>query len=142
MKKIYYNILAVLSLLPVAAVAAVAAPFASLLEEDVDIVVSMHSLAELHAAWEGHPFAEIAENSDLQAFFAPLLEAASDDEDDNTIGFMENELGLTVDEFLEIFPGQSAVAMFNLPELAMKVEDRPSVGLWLSSPEMASVSKK
>jgi hypothetical protein len=88
----------------------------------------MHSLAELHAAWEGHPFAEIAENSDLQAFFAPLLEAASDDEDDNTIGFMENELGLTVDEFLEIFPGQIAVAMFNLPELAMKVEDRPSVG--------------
>ena len=128
MKKTYFNILAALSLLPSVALAA---PFDSLLEEDVDMVVSMRSLAESRAAWDTHPFAEFAENPEIQAFFAPLMGAASEDEDEEESfsEFMENELELTVDELFEIFPGQMAVAMFNMPEMMMEEDDQPSIAI-------------
>lgn len=121
----YSKMLATLSLLPSLLCAA---PFDSLLEEDVDVVLSMRSLAESREVWSNHPFAEIAEDPELVAFFAPLMEEASDSEEESFAEYMENELGLTVDEFFELFPGQMAIAMFNLPEMMMEEEDRPSVG--------------
>lgn len=122
----YSKILATLSLLPSLLCAA---PFDSLIEEDVDIFLSMRSLAETREAWSSHPFAEIAEDPELVAFFAPLMEEASDSEEESFAEYMENELGLTVEEFFELFPGQMAVAMFKLPEMVMEEEDRPSVGV-------------
>ena len=126
MKKTCSKILATLSLVPFVSFAA---PFDSLLEEDVDIVVSMRSLAESRTAWETHPFAEFAENPEMQAFFVPLMEVASEDEEESFSEFMENEFELTVDELFEIFPGQMAVAMFNMPEMIMEEDDRASVAI-------------
>lgn len=119
------KILATLSLLPSLVTAA---PFDSLLKDDVDIVLSMRSLAETREAWSNHPFAEIAEDPKMVAFFAPLMEESSDGEEESFAAYMENELGLTTEEFFEIFLGQMAIAMFNLPEMVMGEEDRPSIG--------------
>lgn len=128
MKKHLLKILAAFSLCPTLALSE---PFDSLLEEDVDVVVSMRSLAETREAWETHPFAELVADPELQAFFAPLMEdeAAEDDEEQGFSDFVEDELGLTLDEFLDLFPGQISIVMFNLPEMMLEDVERPEMAL-------------
>jgi len=108
-----------------------AAPFSSLIEEDVDIFVSVRSFAETRAGWEGHPLAEVFEDSELQAFFQPLLGADADagDEEESMTEVLENEFGLTWDEFFKLFSGQMALAWFNLPEVVLELADEPEIVL-------------
>lgn len=106
-----------------------AAPFNSLIEADVDVFFSARSLAESRAAWEGHPIAEVIDDPKMQEFFQPLLDAAAEEgeADESFSEVMENEFGLTEDEFFELFPGEIAMAWFNLPELVMEQAERPEL---------------
>ena len=104
-----------------------AEPFSALIEDDVDIFLSARSIAEIRADWVGHPFAEVVESPDLQAFFEPLLDVESKRESPTEI--LENEFGLTWDELFERFPGQSAMAFYNLPELLLREVERPELVL-------------
>jgi hypothetical protein len=106
-----------------------AVPFNSLVEEDVDVFFSVRSLAESRAEWEGHPLAEVIENPKLQEFFQPLFDASAEvaEEEESMTEVMENEFGLTVDDFFELFPGEIALAWYNLPELALEQAERPDL---------------
>lgn len=107
-----------------------AAPFSSLIEDDVDVFLSLRSLAESRTQWEGHPFAEVIEDPELQDFFAPLLDAQSEGSDEESFTeVLENEFELTVEELFELFPGQVALAWFNMPELILEQAERPEMVL-------------
>lgn len=110
-----------------AASALSAAPFESMIEDDVDVYLSIRSMAESRADWEGHPFAEVIESPELEAFFEPLMGGAADPGEESATEILENEFGLTWDELFELFPGQSVVAFYNLPELLLKQAERPEL---------------
>jgi hypothetical protein len=89
----------------------------------------MRSLAESRSSWAGHPFAAVLEDPGLQAFFEPLTQAAEafekGAEAESATEVLENEFGLSWDELFELFPGQTAVAFHNLPELLLQQTERP-----------------
>jgi len=114
-----------------AASALPAAPFETIVGDDVDIYLSIRSLAETRAEWAGHPFAELLESPELEAFFEPLLDAESapGQEKESATEILENEFGLTWDELFDLFPGRSAAAFYNLPELLLHRAERPELVL-------------
>ena len=103
------------------------APFNSILEEDVDIVLSLRSLAESRESWSDNPFARVFNDPELQAFFAPMIEAAMEGKDESFTQVMEDEFGLTWDEFFVLFPGEFGVALYNLPEMLLGEAERPEL---------------
>jgi len=106
----------------------VAASFSTVIEDDVDIYVSIRSLAESRSQWETHPIAEVIENPQLQAFFEPLFQSEAELEDEESFTeVLKNDFGLTWDEVFELFPGQVTIACFNVPELILKQAERPEL---------------
>lgn len=97
-----------------------AEPLHKFLEPDVQLVISARSLAETHAEWETHSLAKIYEDESLQVFldeFSKAKDAA--DGDDKSTGFiqvMEDEFNLSVEDFLELFPGEIAMAFYNITD--------------------------
>lgn len=115
--------------------------FHSQIEDDVDIVISMRSLAESRRQWKGHPFAQVVEDPQVQDFFAPLIDAQNESDEEGFTEVMENEFGLTWDELFELFPGELAIALHNLPELVMGDAERPELVImadYTGSPERLS----
>lgn len=102
-------------------------PFHSILEEDVDILLSFRSLAESRESWSGHPFAKLFNDPEVQAFFAPMIESTAEGQDESFTQVMENEFGLTWDEFFELFSGEFCVALYNLPEVLLGEMERPEL---------------
>jgi hypothetical protein len=97
--------------------------------DDADIYLSLRSIAETRQDWVDHPFAELYKMPDLQAFFEPWRDLATDAESDteSATEVLKNEFGLTWDELFELFPGQSALVLYHLPELILKQVERPEV---------------
>ena len=108
-----------------------ALPFDSVLSEDVDVSVGLRSMAEAHADWEGHPFAEVVNDPELQKFLQPFWaqEAEEAEDKESFTEVMENEFGLTWEEFFDLFPGQMSLSLFNLPELVVGEDEEPELVL-------------
>jgi hypothetical protein len=102
-------------------------PLDDYLDETVDLHLSLRSLAETRAAWEAHPFAELARDTQVQAFFAPLFEDEADDDAESFTKVMENEFELTWDELFELLPGQMTLSLFNFSELLLEQAERPEL---------------
>jgi hypothetical protein len=107
-----------------------AVPLSSRIDGDVNVLLSIRSLAESRAAWAGHPLAETFQDPELQGFFQPFLanEAELPDEESFT-EVLENEFDLSVDELLALFPGQVSLAWFNLSELALGQSERAEIAI-------------
>lgn len=96
-----------------------AVPLADYVESDVQLVLSARSLAESYEQWERNPVAEIYDDESLQAFISAFTDDESENDAGGTDGFvvtMEDEFGLTVDDFFELFPGQFTLAFYNLTD--------------------------
>lgn len=121
---LFAGILASLSLLG-------AAPLSSLVEDDVALYFSLRSVAESREDWAGHPITQLIESQEMQDFFQPLLDLAgqSKADEENASEILKNEFGLTWDELFELFPGESALAWYNLPEWVLGQADRPELVL-------------
>jgi hypothetical protein len=67
----------------------------------------------------------VVEDTELQALFEPWIGAQLEAEDEESMTeILANEFGLTWDELFELFPGQMALAWFQLPELMLEQVDR------------------
>jgi hypothetical protein len=106
-----------------------AVPISSLVEDDVDVYLLLGSPAESRTQWEGHPFAAVADDPQIQAFFAPLWEDFSASEEESFTEVMEDEFGLSWDAFFELFPGQFVLSWYKLSELILGQAERPEVVL-------------
>ena len=105
-----------------------AAPFSSLIEEEVDIYFTLRSIVDLRTDWAGHPFAQVVESEALHDFFEPLLAARAEPEDEEgATDILKNEFGLSWDELFELFPGQLALASYNVPDLIMGRAEHPEL---------------
>jgi hypothetical protein len=102
-----------------------AAPFSGLVEDDVDVYFSLRSMAGASEDWAEHPFAVVLEDSEVQAFFEPLMKREGESEEERATEVLKNEFGLSWEEFFELFPGQLATAFYNLPELLLQQAERP-----------------
>lgn len=107
------------------------ASFDTYLDDSVDLNLSLRSLAESREDWESNPMAELSADPQLTKFFGPLFEqeteAEDGDEKESFTEVMENEFGLTWDELFELLPGEIALSLFNLPELALGQAERPEL---------------
>lgn len=110
--------------------AVVAGPFSSAselsqkIEDDVDVFVSFRSIAEFQEQWKGHPFERIAKDPEVQAFFAPLIDDYEKDGTDFS-SVLEDEFGLTLEEFFDLFPREFTLSFFNVPELMLEDVAQP-----------------
>ena len=89
------------------------------LSTDVDCVLSVRSIAEVHQSWEGHPFEQLW-NQEFRDFFAGAFDTGSEPDEDEATSFMsvlEDEFELTLDELYELFPGQITLSLFNWVEM-------------------------
>ena len=103
-----------------------AVPFSSLIEEEVDIYFTLRSIVDLRTDWAGHPFAQVVESEELHDFFEPLLAAGAEPEnEEGATDILKNEFGLSWDELFELFPGQLALASYNVPDLIMGRAEHP-----------------
>lgn len=114
-------------LLLAAASQLVAAPINDLVGDDVNVYISVRSLAESRSQWAVHPFAGVIEDPQLQDFFEPFIHAEAELEEESFTEVLENDFGLTWDELFELFPGQIAAAWYNLPEFALGQAERPEL---------------
>lgn len=107
-----------------------AASFNSLVQEDVNLYVSIRSMADSRAQWEGHPLGAVMQDPEVLDFFEPWFQKPADGDDDESITeVLENDFDLTWEEFFELFPGQMAFALFDLPELWLGETERPELVL-------------
>ena len=112
-----------------------ALPLPRVIGEDVELMLSVRSIAETREQWATHPLAALLEDEGLQAFFQPLWDAAADAEDaaeEWATGFfevMEAEFGLSYEELFALFPGQASLACYNLSALILQQAERPEVAL-------------
>ncbi|MGJ8651287.1 MAG: hypothetical protein ACSHX4_13085 [Opitutaceae bacterium] len=112
-----------------------AVPFADIVGSDVQLLISVRSLAETSAAWEKHAFAEFMEDDAIKDFFTSLSADESDDsedEDDEDSDFttvMNEEFGMTWDDFYELFPGQMNMGFYNITEGMLDEESRDQMVL-------------
>ncbi|MDP4879041.1 MAG: hypothetical protein NWR36_04085 [Opitutales bacterium] len=117
------------------AVSLQAVPFADIVGSDVQLLISVRSLAETSAAWEKHAFAEFMEDDAIKDFFTSLSADESDDsedEDDEDSDFttvMNEEFGMTWDDFYELFPGQMNMGFYNITEGMLDEESRDQMVL-------------
>lgn len=96
-----------------------AASLAEYVGSDVEILLSARSLAESYAEWESNPVAEIYNDESVQKFIAALDADESEDDEaasDEFLAVMEDEFGLNLDDFFELFPGQFAMGFYNLAD--------------------------
>lgn len=107
--------------------ATLAAPLNVFLDDDAALHLSFSNLAETRAAIQGPLFADLATKPELSDFFESLQEAFSSEGGASFQQVMEEEFGLTVDDFFELFPGQISFTMFNLAELLLGQAERPEV---------------
>lgn len=113
----------------VAASMLTAAPFDSIVEDDVDVYVSLRSLADSREQWEAHPLSQTFNDPELQEFLQPLLDVEAEIEEESFTEILEREFDLSIEELFELFPGQMALACYNLPELVLDQADRPEIVL-------------
>lgn len=106
-----------------------ASSFSSRIEDDVDVFLSFRSIADFENQWAGHPFERVFEDPDLQSFFAPLVDLDIDAGDEAFVTVLEEEFGLSVDDFFELCPGEFALSFFNLPAVLLEDEVAPELVL-------------
>lgn len=114
------------------AVSLQAVPFADIVESDVQLLISVRSLAETSAAWEKHAFAEFMEDDAIKDFITSLTADEFDDSEDEDSDFttvMNEEFGMTWDDFYELFPGQMNMAFYNISEGMLDEESRDQMVL-------------
>lgn len=104
-----------------------AAPLSAIIEDDVNLYVSVRSLADTRAHWEAHPFAKVVEDPQLQSFLEPFFSVDDAEEEESFTDVLENDFELTVDELFELFPGQIAAALYNMPELILEQAEAPDL---------------
>ncbi len=110
-----------------AASALQSAPLNSFVGDDVDIYLSLRSMAESRASWEAHPFAKVIDSPEVKDFLEPLIDLQAEPEEESVTDVLEEEFGLTWDELFELLPGQAAAAWYNLPELVLEQAERPEL---------------
>jgi hypothetical protein len=98
------------------------------LADDAWFVLSAHRLAETRAALQDHPLAEVFANEQLRKLLADD-EAADGDERSSFKAALEDEFGLSLDEFFELFPGQAHLALYGLGETLGGPGERPELAV-------------
>lgn len=96
-----------------------AATLDAYVESDVQLLISARSLSDSYAQWDSNPVAAIYNDKSIQAFIKALDADDSIDEGADSDGFvavMEDEFGLSIDAFFELFPGEFALAFYNLTD--------------------------
>ncbi len=107
-----------------------AKPFTQIIPAEADLILAARDVTELREDWQLHPLAEMVEDPEVRSFFKKLLPEANAGQDDPSLTeVLENEFGLTWDEFFELFPGQVAISLHNLPELLIDREQRPDLAI-------------
>ncbi|HAV12134.1 MAG TPA: hypothetical protein DCX06_01380 [Opitutae bacterium] len=95
------------------------APLANYIKSDVQAFVSIRNLAETQAQWESHPFAELLDDESMKSVIEALSGSGSASAENDAEGFvevMQNEFGLSMDEFLNLFNGEIALSFYNLAD--------------------------
>ena len=108
-----------------AACIATARPFQELVEEDVELFLSIRNLTELREQWSGHPMAAVFKDEALLEWFESKSSFKTDG--DESTGFFEEidkVFGLSPDEFFELFPGQVSLAFYTISDQLLKNDKR------------------
>lgn len=117
------------------AVSLQAVPFADIVGSDVQLLISVRSLAETSKEWEEHAFAEFLEDDAIKDFMASISEDEFDEaEDEEGEGsdfttVMTEEFGMTWDDFYELFPGQMNLGFYNITDGMLDEESRDEMVL-------------
>ena len=102
---------------------AAALPFQEIIEEDVELLVNIRSLTELHEKYSEHPMAEIFKEESLQELFENIdHHKENEDESIDFFAEMDAVFGLSKDEFFELFPGQVSLAFYNISDQLFQKE--------------------
>lgn len=117
------------------AVSLQAVPFADIVGSDVQLLISVRSLADTSEQWEKHVFAEFLEDDAMKDFIESLSEDGTgvpedgEDEGSDFTTVMNEEFGMTWDDFYELFPGQMNLAFYNITEGMLDEESRDQMVL-------------
>lgn len=93
-----------------------ALPFQQIIGEDAEFFVSIRNITELREHYEAHPMGEIFKDESLKEWFDGFFdfEVTGEEDSQNFFEELEDEFGLSEDEFFELFPGQVSLAVYNM----------------------------
>lgn len=98
--------------------------FPEIVDEDVELMIGFRSLPDLRKQWSEHPMSEVFKDEALMKKFINPIGEESDDESFDFFKDLEDEFGLTEDEFFELFNGQLGLAFYNFSNLVQQKDKR------------------
>lgn len=107
-----------------------ATPFEDITGEDVELFFTVRSFAEMQKKLSSHPMAEFLEIDFLEDWIGG-------DSQKNQSGKLSSDFAktleetfmLSMDEFFELFSGQTSLAIYNISDLILQKDDRPEAVL-------------
>ena len=102
--------------------------FTEIVNEDVDLLLYVRSFSDTRKTWESHPLGKVFADKSVQEFFEPMFEEGEFAEMDFT-QLIQDEFGLDWEELNKLFPGQAALAVFNVPEMMLEKDDFPDMAI-------------
>ncbi len=85
-----------------------------ILSAETSALIHIRSVPALRAQWKNHPLAKTWAEPEVQAFFAPAIEAFQTEYSGGLADLIYSETGLSPEELLDLMPGELAVAILDL----------------------------
>ncbi|WP_269525917.1 hypothetical protein [Coraliomargarita parva] len=96
-------------------------PIAGHISDEVQVLVSFRDLSESRETWKSHPLQAVYSDADVQSFIGALLTEGGhqpdpEAEEEDFVQVLNDEFGLSLDEFFELFSGYAGLGFFDVTD--------------------------